>query len=113
VKQGRVYTIAKKFDTMQDIPKQERKSYQPGVKHNNTTLFRQMPEKTEGFSTLASLEMALQSGRAARPMAELEHGQVTSGEAARPTTALKPSLKENQVEGSHIGKSGEIIFNWK
>jgi hypothetical protein len=106
VKQGRVYTITKKFDTMEDIPSRRKRvnSQEWSTTTPPLTLFRQMPEQTEEFGTLASPEMALQFGWAARPMAQLEQGHVTSGEAAQLTTALTPSLRENQVEGSHFGK---------
>ena len=80
------------------------KSFKPRIKHNNTTLFRQIPELTEEFGTLTSPEMALQSGRAARQMAQLEPGHVTSGEAAQPITAQTPIITENQMEGSHFEK---------
>ena len=102
VNQGMVISIAKKFETEQAVPKKEEGRYKSNMKHNSSTMFRQISEHTEVFNKHTGPEMALQSGRAARPMAEQIHGHVTSEVAAKPITAQTPEPTENQVEGSHF-----------
>ena len=60
-------------------------------------VFRQISGQTEVFSTHTGPEIALQSGRAARPMAGQKHDHVTSEKAAEPITNQTPEPTENHV----------------
>ena len=65
-------------------------------------MFRQITGYTDVFGTHTGQEMALQSGRAARPMAGQKHDHVTSEKAAEPITNQTPEPTENHVGGSHL-----------
>ena len=86
VSQGNVNIIAKK----------------PAIQHNTTTLFRQISGETEVFNTHTGPEMALQLGRAARPMAEQRLDHVMRKKAAEPIKNQTPEPTENHVGGSHL-----------
>ena len=102
VNQGMVISIAKKFETEQAVPRKEEGRYKPNKKHKNSTMFRQISEHTEVFNKHTGPEMALQSGRAARPMAEKKLDHVIQKKAAEPIKNQTPEPTEKYVGGSHL-----------